>query len=121
MMLMLTRDCLYCKDGAYFVGDLGLSLMLHERVIVERMLRQWENDRADQLVQIINRQDFELWNERQLTGQLQCISHILEPLNCHSRQMMAGKVRNLKQGDGEDWAVGEMLQRAIELHDELAE
>jgi len=41
--------------------------------------------------------------------------HILEPLEGHDLEKLDGVSRRLKQSDGEGWAVGEMLERALNI------
>ena len=43
------------------------------------------------------------------------LAHILEPLEGHEILMLDGVARRLKQSDGEGWAVGEMLERALNI------
>ena len=40
---------------------------------------------------------------------------IIDPLRDHDRKFLRKKVTMLKQSDGEGWAIGESLQRIINL------
>lgn len=40
---------------------------------------------------------------------------VFEAIEGHDIENLQNKVRSLKQTDGEGWAVGEMLRRALEL------
>ena len=43
------------------------------------------------------------------------LQYILEPLNDHGRKHLQNVAQRLKQSNGEGWAVGEMLRRAMEV------
>lgn len=43
---------------------------------------------------------------------LRALGAILDPIRQHDRPMLRQKARQLKQSDGEGWAVGELLERA---------
>ena len=44
---------------------------------------------------------------------------VFDPIKDHQRTTLREKAEQLKQSDGEDWAIGEMLERACILLDAL--
>jgi hypothetical protein len=42
------------------------------------------------------------------------LEHVLEPLRYQDKEMLLKKIGDLKQTDGEDWAIGEVISRALE-------
>ncbi len=50
-------------------------------------------------------------NELKIISELQ---YILLPLKGHNMELLEKKIVMLKQNDAEGWAVGEMLQRALD-------
>lgn len=41
------------------------------------------------------------------------IAFILEPLELQDTQQLRARVKDLKQRDGESWAIGEVIERAL--------
>lgn len=48
-----------------------------------------------------------------LEQQLKGLRAIIEPIVQHDRPLLRKKAAQLKQSDGEGWAIGEMLERAL--------
>ena len=44
---------------------------------------------------------------------------VVEPVRSHDRPTLRRKAEELKQSDGEGWAIGEMLERACMLLDAM--
>jgi len=47
---------------------------------------------------------------------IEVLDYIFEPIQNHEVSMLMGVVKRLKQSDGEGWAVGEMLERALKVN-----
>lgn len=42
------------------------------------------------------------------------IEFILEPLKLQDTQQLMARIKDLKQRDGESWAIGEVIERCLE-------
>ena len=54
-----------------------------------------------------------------LGTELEALRSIIDPIRDHDRSLLRKVATNLKQTDGESWAVGEMLERACLYLDAL--
>ena len=45
------------------------------------------------------------------------LDHVRELVLQHDRERWQTKIKQLKQGDGEDWAIGETIQRILDIDD----
>lgn len=61
----------------------------------------------------------QIYHVEQLLQVYKALDAVLDPIRNHNRPMLRKVVEQLKQASGEEWAVGEMLERACILLDML--